>query len=102
MTRPRSFRTAVMPLIVLAALSASSPAGATPPTIPTFTATVSDLNMVTLSWVTIGGYDSNPYRLVYIHGPRIYPVEAGNFRRSMTSASRRRAPLARHARSRSA
>src|SRR5262249_19406214 len=46
MTR-RSLR-ATAPLLGLAVLATSSPASATPPTIPTFTASVSDLNLVTL------------------------------------------------------
>jgi biotin carboxyl carrier protein len=79
MMTTRSFRVALAPLIGLGVLAASCPAAATPPTIPTFTATVSDLNMVTLRWVTVGGYDNNPFRLVYIHGPRIYPSEGTLF-----------------------
>src|SRR5882762_5932831 len=79
MTTKRSFPAAVAPLIVLGLLTVCSPAGAAPPTIPTFTATVSDLNMITLHWVTVGGYDNNPFRLVYIHGPRIYPPEGTFF-----------------------
>ncbi len=53
--------------IVLAALVAvaiASPAGATPPTIQHFTATRSDLNLITLDWQVSGGDSSN---LLYIY-----------------------------------
>ncbi len=72
-----AYRPLVLPIsCAVAILGMPVPAAfATPPTIPTFTASVSDLNLVTLRWRTVGGYDDKPYRVVYIYGPRLYPGE---------------------------
>jgi hypothetical protein len=44
---------------LIAVLVDGSPASATPPTISSFTASLSDVNLVTLSWATTGGDPSN-------------------------------------------